>query len=364
MSQYEERLQQDLERIRDAVVAVAHLAQQAFAASIQTMLERDDTRAYSIVLGDLKINRDIRELDRQCHKFIARHLPSAGHLRFVSSVMRINIEIERIGDYAVTVARESVRLACPLPANIAAHLRQMGEQGYRMFGQAIDAFAIGSADKARATISMATQFDTTFDEVFADLVTAGENDTLPLADLFALLATFNRVERVSDQAKNICEEIIFAQTGETKAPKVYRIAFLDAGNSCASVMAEQIAAKAYPDSGRYCSAGWEPDAALEPGFELFMNRRGHAVEGYRPKALADAIESLDDLHVIVSLQGDPRPRIGQLPYHTALQVWDVGPLATAGLDRERADAITDRAYKEIALRVEELITSLRGSEAS
>ena len=110
MTHYEERLEEDLAHLREGVVAVGEKVQHAMEHAVRALLQGDRELAYATVLGDLPINRDVRALDRQCHVFVARHLPSSGHLRFVSSVMRLNVALERIGDYAVAISREAVQL--------------------------------------------------------------------------------------------------------------------------------------------------------------------------------------------------------------------------------------------------------------
>jgi len=359
---YEERLAEDVQRIRDLVVAASKFAEAAFEDSVKALIVFDHPLAYRTILGDHKLNRDIRELDRLCHAFIARHLPSAGHLRFISSVLRINIAIERIGDYAVTIARETVQLTAGPPSRLTGDIQAMAKQAVRMLVQATDAFAQGNAEMARGTIAMAAQVDTTFDNVFADLVRAGEKEKRPLADLFALLAAFNRIERVSDQAKNVCEEIVFAETGETKAPKRYRVVFVDERNDGLSVMAEQIARKAFPESGSYASCGWNPAAAADEGFIAFMDRMGHDADDHAPVPASEHLDPLDEVHVVVSLQGDPRGHLPPIPFHTVVQIWEVPPIPQ-GLDRDRTDAALAEAYRDVAGRVEDLMTTLRGEEA-
>jgi len=98
MSQlYEERLQRDLNKIRTSVAEVSEKVEHALRQAIKALLTRDRQLANETILGDLPINRAIRHIDRLCHFFVARHLPSAGHLRFVSAVLRMNIAIERLG---------------------------------------------------------------------------------------------------------------------------------------------------------------------------------------------------------------------------------------------------------------------------
>ena len=120
MSHYERRLEKDLKQIRKGVRNLAKQVGTALKNAIDALLSGDEDKAYSTVLGDTRINRVSREIDRLCHAFIARHLPSAGHLRLISSVLRSNIALERIGDYAVNISRESRQLSHPPDTNQTA----------------------------------------------------------------------------------------------------------------------------------------------------------------------------------------------------------------------------------------------------
>jgi phosphate transport system protein len=102
---YEERLEKDLAWIRDLVAIVGQTVTKAVDDSVLAALNLDRDLAASTVIGDYTINRQTRELDRLCHVFVARHLPSAGHLRYISAVLRLGIALERIGDYATTISR-------------------------------------------------------------------------------------------------------------------------------------------------------------------------------------------------------------------------------------------------------------------
>src|SRR5688572_7344012 len=169
----------------------------------------DKDLAAMTVIGDYTINRQTRELDRLCHAFVARHLPSAGNLRYVSAVLRLNIALERIGDYAATISRSAVQLSAPPPPVVARDIEMMSEHARRMLHESLRAFHARDVGLAQATLTAAAQFAHHFDKVFDDLVQEGEARSRPLVDLFAFLATFNRLERVIHQAKNLCEETIF-----------------------------------------------------------------------------------------------------------------------------------------------------------
>ncbi len=361
MSHYEQRLEQDLNQIREQVAEVAERVEIGLKDAMHALLSGNRKMAYATILGDLAINRRVRQIDQLCHSFIALHLPSAGHLRLISSVIRTNIELERIGDYAVTICRESVQMSQPPQGLLADKLELISEEARLMLSQAITAFKEGNAEAARVTKKMAAQIDHAFSSAFSDL--AAEDSGFDLKDIMRLFNIFHRLERVAAQAKNICEETLFAVTGETKAPKVYRILFLDEENSGLSQMAEAIARRNFPNSGHYSSAGRYASKTLNPAVVEFMQAHGFDLGEAHPKPLDMTASELNELHVIVSLQGPVKNYIAEIPFHTVAIEWDVGTLPT-GLDAEQTRQRQESLYREIAVRVQDLMQTLRGSGAS
>ncbi len=361
MTHYEERLEADLVEIRAATASIAQSVQHAFRESIHALLAGDAERAYAVVLGDHPINRAVRASDRRCHAFVARHLPSAGHLRFVSATLRLNIELERVGDYAVAIAREAVQLSEAPSAAIARDIEMIAERTERVLGEAMRAFLEGNAELARATKQAAYDVENIYENVFNDLLDEGERRTRPLKDLFALLVVYNRIGRVADQAKNICEDTIFAVSGETKQPKVYKVLFVDERNDCVSQIAEAIARKAFPNSGAYDSAAWTPAGGLSPELLGFMERKGHTLERAVASSMATTVHELNDYHVVVSINGDVRDHIDTVPFATIFLRWDVGacPEDMTSCSDEQLDGI----YRELAGHVEDLMVALRGEDA-
>ncbi|MGD8327923.1 MAG: PhoU domain-containing protein [Acidobacteriota bacterium] len=362
MTHYEERLEEDLTQIRAATARIAEDVQDALKESVHALLAGDADRAYGVVLGDHPINRAVRASDRRCHAFVARHLPSAGHLRFVSATLRLNIELERIGDYAVAIARESVQLSAPPSAAIARDIELIAERTHRVLGEAVRSFLEGNAELARATKKSAYDVEHIYENVFNDLLAEGERRERPLKDLFALLVVYNRIGRVADQAKNICEDTVFAVTGATKAPKVYKVLFVDEHNDCASQIAEQIGRKAFSNSGEFDSAAWDPADKLSPTLLGFMERRGHTLELAVASSMATTVHELNDYHVVVSLNGEVREHIDELPFATIFLRWNVGD-CPADMSDSDAEEKLDDIYRELAGRVEDLMETLRGEDA-
>jgi phosphate transport system protein len=353
MSHYEERLERDLEELKGRVLEVGGEVEQALRNAERAVLHGDRELASRTILGDNRINRLIRDVDARCHAFVARHLPSAGHLRFVSSVLRIDLELERIGDYAATICREALQLAEPPPEPLYSDFEVIAAQGRNMLSGALDAFRSGSADLARGCLGLAQPQRTLVRKLFRDLQREGEARTRPVHELFALLIVLHRLERVIDQAKNICEETIFAATGETKPPKTFSILFVDRRNDRLSQLALAWARKYYPRSGRWAGAGWAPADRLAPDLVEFLERHGLDLAGIEPRGTGALPDGLAGFDLIVSLEGDARPHLPEVPFHTVVLEWNVGG----------ADAALEEAARRVAAELHALVELLRGEDA-
>jgi len=354
MSIYEEKLEQDLEDIRTEVHRVGSLASAAVENSVRSILTWNRQLAYETILRDQIINRAVKNIDDLCHAFVVRHSPTAGHLRFVSSVLRVNIALERVGDYAVTVCREMARLSKQPDQRVIRDLEVSMEPSRQSLIQALEALEKGNSELARGTKKMASHLGKTFDRAFADLVDEGEEGAAPILDLFALLVIFNRLSRVCDQAKNICEETIFASLGETKPPKNFRILFVDAQDNCQSLMAVAIALKNYPDIAEYSSAGCDPSDELPVDFVRLMESRGHDMREVKPVKLETMPEILGDYHIIVTLGRDLIGKLGKIPYQTVVLDWG------EYIDCSGEFPAYDSCYESVSAKISELMEILTG----
>jgi phosphate transport system protein len=350
---YEERLQRDLNWIQDLVAIIGQAVTKAIDDAVVSVLNVDKDLAALTVIGDYTINRQTRELDRLCHAFVARHLPSAGHLRYVSAVLRLNIALERIGDYASTISRTAAQLSTMPPSVVSRDIEMMSEQARRMLSEALRSFQQRDSNLATATLSAAAQFARYFDKVFADLVREGETHSRPIEDMFSFMATFNRLERVIHQAKNICEETVFVATGKTKGEKTFSILFIDGQNSGPSQLAEHFTRKAFPQSGRYRSAGWQAAEDIDPAYQRFAQTVGIDLAKAWPAPFATIQPQLDEYHLVIGLDPQSRAKVGKLPFHTTMLVWDIdhgqGP---------------EGVYRQLTPRIRELMERLRGEQAS
>ncbi|MBF0288614.1 MAG: phosphate signaling complex protein PhoU [SAR324 cluster bacterium] len=349
MSHYEERLEKDLAQIQIQLTDIGTKVEKALQNSVDALLKQDQALANQTIIEDNPINRQFEKINQKCYSFVARHLPSAGHLRRISSILRFNLELERIGDYAVTISRETNQFSRPLSKIMVRNVELMQEEALDILHQSVTAFIEDNTELARGTIEVSKRTGRIFSNAFTDLSEEENREDWSLDDLYGVLAIYASLARVSDLSKNICEETIFVVTGKTKIRKPVEVLFVDEGEGGLSSMAQAIAKKTFPRHGRYTSASRNPVANFDSEFSSFLDRSGVQLPGV-PKPI-DSLLHLDDFQVIVSLEGKVKSYFERIAFHTAFFEWDVASLENR-----------EQQYKEISHQIHELMEIMRGKD--
>ncbi len=361
MSHYEERLARDLSRIQTEISKLGEMAVTALRNAVAASLMDDLKLANRTVIHDKPINRKKKLVNDLSHAFLAVHQPSGAHLRQVVSIMGIVDELERIGDYAVTIARNAIQLPKTPSGPVKAEVEALAENALTSVTDSVAALSKNDAELAKKTLAIAKQAEGRSDALFDSLAGSRSKNRDEVRTVIATLTISHQLKRASDRAQNICEEAIFAITGEPKKRSILKILFLDPGNDCQSQIAEAVARRAFPRSGEYSSAGRKAKSDLRPGLRDFMESKGlsHA------QASLDAVEA-DPEHasaydLVISLEGDVQDYFpGQQPYRTTYLEWDVGGVAGKAKDPESE---FNAMYQSIGDHVRELLVTMRGEEA-
>ena len=352
LSLYDKRLEADLLAIRGQLRTVAEQVQGNLRHAVQSVLDLDRRLANETVIKDRAVNRGIRDIDHLCHLFVARHLPSGSHLRFVSAVLRLSVALERVGDYSVAICRAARQIESPLPGAVRHNIGMMGEHAGRALGTALAGFLDGDPDTARVSSGVAEQAAAIYPYAVEVLIAAAETDSRPARDLFDALLVFRLLQRSAEQAGNTSRQTLFAVTGERRKSKRYRILFLDAHHAMAGKLAEIALAESHPHAGRFASAGLEPVEAFDRRLLAFCRRRGIVLpSGDAPRSFDDALDVARHYHVIVGLEMDPS-RHFDVPYRTAVLQWDLEE------DGVTAETGADELYRILVVRIRDLMSTL------
>jgi phosphate transport system protein len=205
----ETHFQQELNHLKKELLKMAGLAEQAIASAIDALVKRDTLLAEKTIREDKAINEMELEIDDLSLKLLALHQPMAADLRFITSAMRINIELERIGDLAVNISERVLSLNQEPQLKPYIDLPRMAEISKRMVKDVLDAFVQGDADLARAVCERDDQVDDLKDQVFRELLSYMISDTRTITRAVQLIIVSRYLERIADHATNIAEGVIF-----------------------------------------------------------------------------------------------------------------------------------------------------------
>ncbi len=328
MSHLEERLEADLKTIREFVWALGNDVELAIRNAKKALLTQDEKLAYATVLGDQPINRNSRACDHMCHTFIARHLPGAGQLREMAATMRVNIILERIGDYAVTISRESLQLNRQLPHRFVMQIDALGDESLQILHDARSAFRDNNAEGAKALMHMANLIEHKMDAIYEDLFAA--DDVLAARTALTVFVVFNLLKRVADQAKNVCDQTLYAVRGVGKTPKVFNILFLHGDNADAAHLAVSVGRKFFPAAATFSAAGRSTGGNISPALKEFLIATGLPEEQLESQSLAGLQHDLPQYDIVVSLEGAVKSYLPKLPFHTSALEWPLPESVSRG----------------------------------
>ncbi len=357
----EASLEHDLAAIRAKLQAMEELDEQALRSSLQAVLSLDRQLAYTVILRDRRVDELETELDRLCLEFLVRYQPAAGILRFVYSTSKIIKELERIGDYAESVARQALQLNT-LPQGIPRDkFEQMANLVIPMVRNAVRAFLEKDADLARATMVGEDQADALRNQINQELTRLLGPVSPTLTELAPLLAVARRFERAADQAYNICEEALYYATGEYQKHRPmesFHVVFIGESNTCLSVMAEAIARSLGQERFRFTSAGLVA-GQLNPQMIEFMRSKGMDVSGHTPRSV-DEIGDLDQAQVVIGLCREARKLFPSAPTKTVGLEWHVVDPAKVTGDAETVRAAYETAFDFLQTHIRHLTQAILG----
>ncbi len=283
MTHLEASLQRDIDQIVHRVKEMAALVEEALNRSMRSLSELNRQLAYSVILRDQRIDELEKEIDRLCLEFIVRQQPVAKALRFVYAAIKINASLERVGDYAESIARQ-ILVLCSLDAKIPyQRFEEIAAKAVPMLAVAVEVFVTQSPDKAKLVMQSEEEVDRLRYQLGVSLVRMPQSNELPIKALAPLLTIMNRLERTADQAKDICQEVLYMCTGAyLKHPgsDVFRVLFVDDDNSCASQIAEAIGTSLQQPKFVFWSAGMQRKP-IDIGAVKYLSERG--VEHLEPE---------------------------------------------------------------------------------
>ena len=203
-----------LREIQDEILIMGSMVSKAILDSVDALKNRNVEMANRIINDDQQVNHRRFEIEEKCIQLIATQQPMASELRTIVAILNIVIEIERIGDYAVGIARIVILIGDQPPLKPLIDIPRMAEQTVDMLRRSLDAFINHDAEAAKKIAAEDDTIDHLYDQVFRELLIFMAEDPKTITRATRLMWTAHNLERAADRVTNICERVVFVVTGK------------------------------------------------------------------------------------------------------------------------------------------------------
>jgi phosphate transport system protein len=201
--------QELLEQLKGRLLAMGGLAEDRVRSAVHGLVDGDRAALARVVAGDEAINHLHLEIDERCFTLLALHQPVAVDLRAIVSAVKINSDLERVGDLAVNIAEAAERYLTHPPVKELIDIPRMGVIAQNMLRDALDAYVRRDVQLAQAVLDRDDELDALKTLVFRELLTHMLRDRLTVQPSLDLILVSRHLERIGDHATNVAEDVIF-----------------------------------------------------------------------------------------------------------------------------------------------------------
>lgn len=201
--------EEELQALKNRLLNMGALVEERVHQATFALIERRPEVIDRVIAGDQDVNDLQIEIDDRCLKLLALQQPMASDLRLITAAMKINADLERIGDQAVNIAENAARILAQAPLKPLIDLPRMAEIAQRMTRDSLDAFVRRDPELARNILARDDEVDQLKDQVFRVLLTYMMADPATIERALGLILISRNLERIADHATNIAEDVIF-----------------------------------------------------------------------------------------------------------------------------------------------------------
>jgi phosphate transport system protein len=204
----------ELKALRDRLLEMGGLVEQAIAASVRAITERNLELAEQLKVKDREVNRMEVAIDGMCRRILALRQPAASDLRFITTALKIVTDLERMGDLAVNVAERALDLIQAPPLAPLHDLAKLADLSEAQLKKALDAFVSGDVKKAEEVMQGDDLLDALYLKIFNELLGLMMEDSRNIRRATSLMFAAKHLERFGDHATNLAEMVVYLVRGE------------------------------------------------------------------------------------------------------------------------------------------------------
>lgn len=211
----ERHFDEELKDLKEKLLHMAALAEESIVKAVKALVDRDEELAEDVIQSDAAINFLEIEVDEICLKLLATRQPIANDLRFITSAMKINGDLERIGDLSVNIAERTLELIKQPILKPLLDIPRMAQYAQKMVKDSLDAFVNREPNLARDVCRRDDEVDMLNDQIFRELLTFMIENPKTITRSVDLILVARHLERIADHATNISEDVVFLVEGKT-----------------------------------------------------------------------------------------------------------------------------------------------------
>jgi phosphate transport system protein len=204
----------ELRTLREKLLEMGGLVERALAASVRAITERDSAAAEAVRANDREVNRMEVDVDGMCRRILALRQPAASDLRFITTALKIVVDLERMGDLAVNVAERALDLNQAPPLGPMHDLAKIAGLAEAQLKKALDAFVTGDVDKAEEVMRGDELVDALYLKIFNDMLARMMEDARSIRRATAVMFAAKHLERFADHAVNLGEMVVYMVHGK------------------------------------------------------------------------------------------------------------------------------------------------------
>ncbi len=204
---------EELEELQSKLLEMAGLVEASIHNSVYALVERDEDKAKEVMWAEALINQKEIEIDDLATRLLALFQPMARDLRFITAVIKINSDLERMGDLAVNITERAMNLMKEPVLRPLVDIPRIAELAESMVHRSLDAFARGDASMARDVLLADDEVDRLRDAVYSEMLRFMEEERTTANRAVSMIFIAQNLERIADHATNIAEDVLFLVKG-------------------------------------------------------------------------------------------------------------------------------------------------------
>lgn len=208
------QLKNEIDKLKQQILKLGAEVESSVRLAVKSVLERDSELAKKVIAGDNDIDSFEVEIEEDCLKTLALHQPVAIDLRFIVAVLKINNDLERIGDLAVNIAEREVIISKKRETGLVPGLEEMSEIAQVMLRKSLEALINMDSKTARDILIIDDDLDDLNSQIYDRVKEGIRKKPEHLTSMVQYLTIARNLERIGDQATNICEDVIYMVDGE------------------------------------------------------------------------------------------------------------------------------------------------------